>query len=89
MTLGGSLKHISYTAFRSSILQCDTSVLTESLLQTLIQVDTAFSNIAVWKYFIQYLPPPEELARLSQYKSDYESLAEVEKFVISLSDLNR
>ena len=36
--LGGSLKHISYSAFRSSILKCDTSVLTESLLQTLIKV---------------------------------------------------
>ena len=41
------------------------------------------------KYLIQHLPPAEELARLSQYKTDYESLAEVEKFVISLSDLNR
>ena len=40
-------------------------------------------------YLIQHLPPAEELARLSQYKTDYESLAEVEKFVISLSDLNR
>ena len=51
--LGGSLKHISYQAFRSSILQCDTSVLTESLLQTLIQVDRMelwLNNIAIRKY---------------------------------------
>ena len=46
-------------------------------------------NIAIRKYLFQYLPPAEELAKLSQYKTDYESLAEVEKFVLSLSDLNR
>ena len=53
VTSGGSLKHISYQAFRSSILQCDTSVLTESLLQTLIQVDRMelwLNNIAIRKY---------------------------------------
>ena len=67
------MKHISYEAFRSCILQCDTSVLTESLLQTLVQ----------------YLPAPDQFTKLSQFKEEYEDLAEPEKFVLSLSDIKR
>ena len=36
--LGGALKHISYDELRKLILRCDTQVLNESLLQSLIQV---------------------------------------------------
>ena len=67
------MKHISYEAFRSCILQCDTSVLTESLLQTLVQ----------------YLPAPDQFTKLSQFKEEYEDLAEPEKFVLRLSDIKR
>jgi len=43
--LGGILKHISYEDLRICILRCDTQVLTENLLQSLIQ----------------YMPAPDQL----------------------------
>jgi len=73
LILGGGLKHISYTVFRSCILRCDTSVLTESLLQTLVQ----------------YLPSPDQFIKLSKFKDEYDELPEPEKFVLSLSNIKR
>jgi len=73
LVLGGSLKHISYGAFKTCVLNCDTSVLTESLLQTLVQ----------------YLPDPEQFSKLSQFKNEADDLAEVESFVLSLVDVKR
>ena len=35
---GGALKYIGYPELRKCILRCDTSILTENLLQSLIQV---------------------------------------------------
>ncbi len=35
--LGGALKHITYEELRRCILRCDSQVLTENLLQSLIQ----------------------------------------------------
>merc|ERR1719229_780225 len=71
--LGGALKHISYKDLRKCILRCDTSVLTENLLQSLIQ----------------YLPPPDQLNKLQEYGKEYEDLAEAEQFAISLADIKR
>jgi len=69
----GVLKHISYADLRKCILRCDTSVLTENLLQSLIQ----------------YLPTPDQLNRLLEHQSEYENLAEAEQFAISLADIKR
>ena len=71
--LGGALKHISYPDLRKCILRCDTTVLTENLLQSLIQ----------------YLPSPDQLNKLQEHASDYENLAEAEQFAISLADIKR
>ena len=71
--LGGALKHISYKDLRKCILRCDTSVLTENLLQSLIQ----------------YLPTPDQLNKLQEYGKEYEDLAEAEQFAISLADIKR
>lgn len=49
--LGGALKHISYEELRMFILKCDTQVLTENLLQSLIQ----------------YIPTPDQLNRLDLF----------------------
>ncbi|XP_023337546.1 protein diaphanous isoform X3 [Eurytemora carolleeae] len=73
VVLGGSLKHISYSDLRKCILRCDTSVLTENLLQSLIQ----------------YLPTPDQLNRLLEHQSDYDNLAEAEQFALSLADIKR
>ena len=47
---GGALKYISYSDLRKCILMCDTSVLTENLLQSLIQVtqDDLFCIMIDW-----------------------------------------
>ena len=71
--LGGALKHISYADLRKCILRCDTSVLTENLLQSLIQ----------------YLPTPDQLNKLQEFGSEFEDLAEAEQFAISLADIKR
>merc|ERR1719341_2431983 len=62
--LGGALKHISYPDLRKCILRCDTTVLTENLLQSLIQ----------------YLPSPDRLNKLQEHASDFDNLAEAEQF---------
>ena len=71
--LGGALKHISYADLRKCILRCDTSVLTENLLQSLIQ----------------YLPTPDQLNKLQEFSHEYDNLAEAEQFAISLADIKR
>ena len=71
--LGGALKHISYEDLRKCILRCDTSVLTENLLQALIQ----------------YIPAPDQLNRLKEFEQEYYDLAEAEQFAISISGIKR
>jgi len=73
VVLGGALKHISYSDLRKCILRCDTSVLTENLLQSLIQ----------------YLPSPDQLNRLQEFSNEMDNLAEAEQFAISLADIKR
>jgi len=73
VVLGGVLKYISYPELKKCILQCDTSVLTENLLQSLVQ----------------YLPSPDQLAKLKEYSEEYDNLAEAEQFAISLADIKR
>ena len=73
VVLGGALKHISYKDLRKCILRCDTSVLTENLLQSLIQ----------------YLPTPDQLNKLKEHSNEYDNLAEAEQFAISLADIKR
>lgn len=71
--LGGALKHISYEELRKCILRCDTTVLTENLLQSLIQ----------------YIPAPDQLKKLEEFEKDYDNLAEAEQFAISISGIKR
>ena len=71
--LAGPVKHISYEELRKCILRCDTSVLTEDLLQGLIQ----------------YIPAPDQLNRLKEHENEYYSLSEAEQFSISISGIKR
>ena len=71
--LGGPVKHISYEDLKLCILRCDTSVLTESLLESLIQ----------------YVPAPDQLNKLKEFESEYDNLAEAEQFSISISGIKR
>lgn len=67
--LGGSLKHLSYNDVKRCILRCDDEVLTDNVLQQLIN----------------YLPSPDQLHKLEEYRSHYEDLTEAEQFAITVS----
>ena len=40
-------------------------------------------------HFSQYLPALDQFAKLSEFKDEYEALAEPEKFVLSLANIKR
>ena len=71
--LGGPLKHISYEELRRCIMRCDTELLTENLLQSLIQ----------------YIPAPDQLNRLKEFENEYDDLSEAEQFSIRISGIKR
>merc|ERR1719259_262311 len=71
--LSGPVKHLSYEELKICILKCDTEVLTESLLESLIQ----------------YVPAPDQLNELKEFESEYDNLAEAEQFSISISGIKR
>uniref|UniRef100_A0A182NAZ0 Diaphanous n=1 Tax=Anopheles dirus TaxID=7168 RepID=A0A182NAZ0_9DIPT len=71
--LGGSLKHLSHEQIRTCLLRCDTSVLSPSVLQQLIQ----------------YLPPPDQLKRLQEIRARGEDLAGAERFAATIGDIKR
>lgn len=66
--LGGALKYMSYEDIKRSILSCDESVLTDSVLQALIQ----------------YIPSPEQLKKLEEFRDQYDHLAEAEQFSVTV-----
>lgn len=67
--LGGSLKHLSYNDVKRCILRCDDAVLSDNVLQQLIN----------------YLPSPDQLHKLEEYRSQYDDLTEAEQFAITVS----
>ncbi|KAK9508062.1 hypothetical protein O3M35_007806 [Rhynocoris fuscipes] len=71
--LGGSLKHLTYADVKKCILNCDDSVLTDNILESLIT----------------YLPPPDQLKRLTELKVDYKELTEAEQFAYTLAEIKR
>lgn len=70
--LGGSLKYLSYDDIKRAILHCDETVLSDSVLQQLIQ----------------YMPTPEQLKKLEEYKEQYDNLAEAEQFSVTVTIAN-
>ncbi|GLG93013.1 Uncharacterized protein GBIM_00523 [Gryllus bimaculatus] len=71
--MGGCLKHLSYQDVKRFILRCDDTVLTGSVLEQLVQ----------------YLPPPDQLRRLEEFRSQYNDLTEAEQFCVTLSEIKR
>lgn len=67
--LGGSLKHMSYADVRTCVLRCDDSVITDNVLQQLIS----------------YFPPPDQLKKLEEFRSQYSELTEAEQFAVTVS----
>ncbi|CAB3371123.1 Hypothetical predicted protein [Cloeon dipterum] len=71
--LGGSLKHLSYEDVKRCILRCDIDSMPDSVLQQLIS----------------YLPPPDQLKKLQDFKSQYNELTEAEQFAVTISEIKR
>ncbi|KAK2576918.1 hypothetical protein KPH14_005539 [Odynerus spinipes] len=71
--LGGTLKHMSYEDVKACLFRCDGPVISDNILQGLIQ----------------YLPPPDQLAKLQLYKDHYDDLTEAEQFCVTISTIKR
>lgn len=76
--LGGSLKHMTYSKVKSCLLRCDDTILNGHVLEQLIQVsihilhlNAADLFVTVYLY-VQYLPPPDQLNKLQQFKDSYD-----------------
>ncbi|KAF4519233.1 hypothetical protein B566_EDAN009794 [Ephemera danica] len=66
--LGGSLKHLSYDDVRRCVLRCDSEALPDSVLQQLIS----------------YLPPPDQLKKLQDFKlTQAEMVQEVKPEIVA------
>jgi diaphanous len=71
--LGGSLKHMSYEQLKLCLLRCDTSILSQNVLQQLIQ----------------YLPPPDQLKKLQEIRAAGEELTGAESFAATIGEIKR
>lgn len=91
--LGGALKHMSYGAVRQCIMRCDTNVLTANVLDLLIQVCfediKSIDKLHLYIFFEQYLPSPDQLKKLLEYKDVYNELVEAEQFAVTVADIKR
>lgn len=67
--LNGSLKHLPHADIRQYILQCDSTVLSDNVLQQLL------AN----------LPPADQLAKFKDMKKNLEDLTEAEQFLATVS----
>ncbi|XP_037070758.1 protein diaphanous-like [Pollicipes pollicipes] len=71
--LGGPLKHMTYEEVKRAVLRCDDSVLTDTLVESLVQ----------------YCPTPDQLKKLENYRAEYDDLAEAEQFAITIGSIKR
>ncbi|XP_015122157.1 protein diaphanous isoform X2 [Diachasma alloeum] len=71
--LGGTLKHMSYEEVKSCLLRCEGPVISDNVLQGLIQ----------------YLPPPDQLTKLQAFKDQYDDLTEAEQFCVTVASIKR
>jgi diaphanous protein len=67
--LNGTLKHTSYEEVKTCLLRCEGPVINDNILQGLIQ----------------YLPPPDQLTKLQNFKDQYDDLTEAEQFCVTVS----
>lgn len=97
--LGGSLKHMTYSKVKSCLLRCDDTILNGHVLEQLIQVRIdilpkgccffmCYCNRCVF-VCVQYLPPPDQLNKLQQFKDSYDQLTEAEQFCVTISEVKR
>ena len=66
--INGTLKHMAYDEVKTCLLKCEGQVINDNILQGLIQ----------------YLPPPDQLTKLQNYKDQYDDLTEAEQFCVTV-----
>ncbi|KAG4070818.1 hypothetical protein HA402_011044 [Bradysia odoriphaga] len=71
--LSGSLKHLSHSQIKTSLLKCDTDVLSSNVLQQLIQL----------------LPTADQLKKLQEVKKTGAELSMAEDFAATLGEIKR
>lgn len=71
--LSGSLKHLSHSQIKTSLLKCDTDVLSTNVLQQLIQL----------------LPTADQLKKLQEVKKTGAELSMAEDFAATLGEIKR
>lgn len=71
--LGGQYKHMSYEEIKLCLLRCDTNALSTNFFQQLMQ----------------YLPPPDQLKKLQEYKAKGEELSNAERFAATIGEIKR
>lgn len=69
--INGTLKHMSYDEVKTCLLRCEGAVINDNILQGLIQ----------------YLPPPDQLTKLLNYKDQYDDLTEAEQFCVKVNQI--
>ncbi|XP_037088136.1 protein diaphanous-like isoform X2 [Pollicipes pollicipes] len=71
--LAGSFKHMSFEEVKRAVLRCDDSVLTDSLVESLIQ----------------FCPTGDQLKKLEAHQDDYDDLPVAEQFALTIGSIKR
>lgn len=55
----------------------------------ILRIDEQQLNDAILQQLIRYMPEPEQLSRLEQFKDQYDDLAEAEQFAVTVGSIKR
>ncbi|XP_035216961.1 protein diaphanous-like isoform X2 [Stegodyphus dumicola] len=71
------------------ILLGSVKISTEDMLKYILRVDEEQLTDAMLQQLIRYMPEPEQLSRLEQFKDQYKELAEAEQFAMTMGSIKR
>ncbi|KAG8184006.1 hypothetical protein JTE90_024463 [Oedothorax gibbosus] len=71
------------------ILLGSVKISTQDMQNYILKVDEEQLTDAMLQQLIRYMPEPEQLARLEQFKDQYNELAEAEQFAVTMGSIKR
>ncbi|GFV84142.1 protein diaphanous [Trichonephila clavipes] len=71
------------------ILLGSVKISTEDMQKFILKIDENHLTDAMLQQLIRYMPEPEQLARLEQFKDQYNELAEAEQFAMTMGSIKR
>ncbi|XP_071036300.1 protein diaphanous isoform X2 [Parasteatoda tepidariorum] len=71
------------------ILLGSVKISTNDMVKYILHVDEEQLTDAMLQQLIRYMPEPEQLARLEQFKDQYNDLAEAEQFAVTMGSIKR